>query len=71
LGAWGVQVIKEHHWFSGLDWNHVLNRNYKPPRVPTVDPNDEASNFDSHANLGPMKHAFILKPEQQAHFIDF
>jgi hypothetical protein len=30
----GVDSIKSHKWFKGIDWNKVINKKYKPPINP-------------------------------------
>ena len=42
----GVQSIKNHEFFSGIDWQKVLNKEYKPPVKPNVKDHSDTKNID-------------------------
>lgn len=42
----GVDDIKMHKWFSGLDWMAVFNKRLSAPMIPKVKHAGDASNFD-------------------------
>ncbi|KAF0691380.1 Aste57867_17376 [Aphanomyces stellatus] len=42
----GVGDIINHRWFSGYDWDGLLNRKLTPPIVPQLKSNMDASNFE-------------------------
>jgi serine/threonine kinase 38 len=44
LGANGVQEIKEHPFFKGLDWENL--RNTKSPFIPNVKDEEDCTRFD-------------------------
>ncbi|KXS21292.1 kinase-like protein [Gonapodya prolifera JEL478] len=44
----GVKDIKGHKWFADLDWEKVLQRQYKPAYVPAVKHAGDTSNFDQY-----------------------
>ena len=39
----GVEDVKRHKWFTGVDWNVVLRKEIPPPWVPEV-----KGMFDTH-----------------------
>ena len=39
-----VSEIKNHPWLRDVDWNDVLEKNIKPPFIPSI----YESNFDSN-----------------------
>jgi len=48
LGAGGVQEIKDHEWFSDIDWNSVAERTMLPPYKPRAeDSNNDISSLES------------------------
>ena len=67
----GVQAIKDHPWFTNMDWGHLAAKAYMPPHVPTVKSVDDASCFDKFDNLAPMESGANLAPAQQAWFACF
>lgn len=40
--------VKEHKWFSGLDWDAVYNGQVEAPFLPKVEGNGDSSNFESY-----------------------
>eukprot|EP00053_Salpingoeca_punica_P010651 m.95525 g.95525 ORF g.95525 m.95525 type:complete len:480 (-) comp15454_c0_seq4:471-1910(-) len=47
LGAEGVEEIKAHPFFRGINWDDVYNRKLQPPFVPKVADQLDTSNFDA------------------------
>lgn len=45
LGTGGAQEVKEHIYFSGLDWNSLLRQ--KAEFVPQLEHDEDTSYFDS------------------------
>jgi serum/glucocorticoid-regulated kinase 2 len=45
LGVNGVEEIKQHEFFKGLDWNDVLKKKLTPPFVFEVKGIEDVSNF--------------------------
>lgn len=45
LGTGGAQEVKEHLYFSGLDWNSLLRQ--KAEFVPQLEHDEDTSYFDS------------------------
>lgn len=43
--AAGAEEIKEHPWFTGIDWNKVYNWKYQSPLLPIVSDDSDSSNF--------------------------
>ena len=35
LGSSGVEEVKNHPFFGGINWNDVLQKRYAPPFVPS------------------------------------
>lgn len=46
LGANGSDQIKNHPWFSKVNWNALLTRAIKAPFVPILTSDADTSNFD-------------------------
>ena len=44
----GVQDIKEHKWFAGVDWVKLVNLEIPAPYVPKVASEGDTSNFDEY-----------------------
>lgn len=44
----GADDIKKHKWFSGFDWEALLQRQLPAPIVPTVNGDADTSNFDPY-----------------------
>ncbi|XP_029410176.1 cAMP-dependent protein kinase catalytic subunit PRKX [Nannospalax galili] len=44
----GVDDVKRHRWFRGVDWDSVVLRKLKPPIVPKVSGDSDTSNFESY-----------------------
>ena len=51
----GVDDIKKHKWFKGLDWKKLAKAEATPPMVPTVASDDDTSNFDKYPEEKPTK----------------
>ncbi|CAD8064804.1 unnamed protein product [Paramecium primaurelia] len=45
LGSNGIQEIKKHNFFSGIDWELVEQRKLQPPIVPRIKNLEDLSNF--------------------------
>lgn len=44
----GVEDIKRHRWFRGVDWESVPHKKLKPPIVPKVTGDGDTSNFETY-----------------------
>jgi len=44
----GVEDIKQHRWFSGLNWDDLLDKKLTAPYLPTVRGPDDTSNFEEY-----------------------
>jgi len=44
----GVDDIKNHKWFAGVDWEAMKELNAPPPFLPTVGGADDTSNFQKY-----------------------
>jgi len=44
----GVDDVKKHKWFKGLDWDLLLNRSTEAPFVPILKSSDDTSMFDRY-----------------------
>ena len=44
----GISMIMKHKWFSGFDWDALLNKTLEVPIKPRVKGWDDTSNFDSY-----------------------
>ena len=45
LGVNGVEEIKQHEFFKGLDWDAVYHKKLAPPFIPEVKGFEDVSNF--------------------------
>lgn len=67
----GARDIKQHPWFSGVDFDAIIKRAKPGPIVITAKSEDDTSNFDDYSDIGPMEHEFRLTEEDQLAFTDF
>ncbi|CAM9103226.1 unnamed protein product [Discosporangium mesarthrocarpum] len=44
----GSKMVKEHKWFTGIDWDAVYNGQVDPPFLPHVSGNGDTSNFEEY-----------------------
>ncbi|KAG2451162.1 hypothetical protein HYH02_003770 [Chlamydomonas schloesseri] len=64
-GPEGVQAIKDHAWFTNLDWSLVVAKAYQPPHVPKLASDDDTRCFDSFEHLPPLDSgAHLTRPQQ-------
>ena len=42
----GVANIKDHPWFSTIDWNRLINQELKAPFIPKLEDDLDTQNFD-------------------------
>lgn len=47
----GIEEIKAHPWFNGVDWDLLAERKVKPPFVPTLGSDDDDSFI---SKVGPL-----------------
>ena len=45
----GVQDIKRHKWFAGLDWDKLKSLEVPAPYIPKVSHDGDTANFDAYA----------------------
>ena len=53
FGPKDAMAIKEHRFFSGVDFDAVLQRRTKPPFLPALKSEDDFSNFDTEFTSKP------------------
>jgi serine/threonine protein kinase len=53
----GVNDIKGHRFFKGLDWNALVSRTIKPPYTPKVSSASDISNFSSYPDSDKLSPA--------------
>ena len=46
----GIDMIKQHKWFSTFDWDALFKSNMKAPIIPIIKSEKDRSNFESAAN---------------------
>ena len=44
----GASQIKQHPWFTGLDWDAMVKQEIKPPYKPSIQSNTDVSNFETY-----------------------
>ncbi|KAL5106756.1 cAMP-dependent protein kinase catalytic subunit alpha [Taenia crassiceps] len=67
----GVADIQSHVWFTGIDWVDILDRKVKPPYVPHVKDDSDASHFDDYPEEETTDTTTIPKMLYEAEFADF
>jgi len=67
----GARDIKQHPWFSGVDFDAIIKRTKPGPIVITAKSEDDTSNFDDYSDVGPIEHEFVLTADNQQLFEDF
>jgi serine/threonine protein kinase len=75
LGARGVEEVKSHPWFNGIDWDKVISKAYEPPFQPSVRGLEDVSNFDKGFTTEVATDSIIeqttLTESDQAQFLNF
>ena len=68
-GIKGVEAVKRHKWFRGVDWAMVLRREIPPPWVPEIKSIDDTHFFDNY----PDSVDFVPPPPEDVNalFKDF
>ncbi|KAJ6233718.1 ribosomal protein S6 KINASE [Anaeramoeba flamelloides] len=54
LGSGGVEEIKNHEFFDGVDWEKIYNGGYVPEFIPTIKERDDLQNFDEKFTSKPI-----------------
>jgi len=67
----GPRDIKNHPWFSGIDWKAVVQKDLFAPIQPEFEGDDDTSNFDDYSDVGAIDHQFNLTNDEQALFSAF
>lgn len=44
----GAQLIKEHPWFAGFDWQALIDKKLPAPIIPKIKSTEDLSNFDDY-----------------------
>jgi len=47
----GIEDVKNHRWFRGVDWKILLRRDIQPPIIPKVGGGNCTINFENYAEL--------------------
>ena len=64
----GCDDIKQHPWFSSLDWDAVLNRKVKAPWIPKLKNETDTSNFDPYGADDHVDNGYIDKGDWDKDF---
>ncbi|XP_043277250.1 ribosomal protein S6 kinase 2 beta isoform X2 [Venturia canescens] len=67
LGVGGVEEIKNHAFFSSIDWDALLRKEVTPPFRPAVTHEDDALYFDSEFTSKTPKDSPGVPPSASAH----
>uniref|UniRef100_A0A3Q0SWH8 protein kinase C n=1 Tax=Amphilophus citrinellus TaxID=61819 RepID=A0A3Q0SWH8_AMPCI len=75
-GERDAEEVKKHLFFRTIDWTALLAKKVKPPFVPTIQGNNDVSNFDDEFTseapiLTPPREPRVLCSEEQNLFSDF
>lgn len=65
----GVDDIKKHKWFTGLDWQGVLSMQVSPPIKPSVRSDHDTSNFEKYPDS--FEEGAPIDKRDQELFVDF
>jgi len=75
LGANGVDEVKAHPWFAGIDWDKVISKSYEPPFQPAVRGIEDTTFFDPEFTSETPQDTLVpqsnLSSEQQGQFAGF
>ncbi len=66
----GVEDIKRHKWFKGIDWEAVTQKKLIPPIVPKVSHDGDTKNFDKYDEDG-WKDVPVASSKNLLSFEDF
>mmetsp|Transcript_40528 Transcript_40528/g.94110 ORF Transcript_40528/g.94110 Transcript_40528/m.94110 type:complete len:360 (-) Transcript_40528:96-1175(-) len=66
----GVEDVKKHKWYKGMDWDLLLTRSVTPPFRPPVQADDDTSMFDRYPESTENSAPAISAKEQES-FQDF
>eukprot|EP00298_Acanthocystis_sp_HF-20_P026885 c4717_g1_i1.p1 GENE.c4717_g1_i1~~c4717_g1_i1.p1 ORF type:complete len:337 (-),score=79.76 c4717_g1_i1:25-1035(-) len=66
----GIEDIKQHKWFKGIDWEELENATLTPPIIPKVSNEADTSNFDQYEE-SPHPPPGISVADQKRYFDDF
>jgi serine/threonine protein kinase len=70
-GADGIEEIKRHKFFAGIDWTKMNNREVKPPHQPELDRANCSADFELQDQFFSDKKEIELTDEQQLNFKGF
>jgi len=70
-GPGGVDEIKNHPWFSGINWNLLLEQKLKPPFIPAPNCETDLCYFDSTFKNKPVSALFCPSPFELFKLKDF
>jgi cGMP-dependent protein kinase len=51
----GASSVMKQKWFSGFDWNSLLDRKLEVPMKPDMKSSEDLSNFDAYEELNNAK----------------
>jgi hypothetical protein len=68
----GVNDIKNHAWFIGVDWNTISQKMFRPPIQPIARTPGDTSNFTTYAEESTsLSNPVTIPMEYQLLFKDF
>jgi serine/threonine protein kinase len=59
--ATGPAELKQHPWFTGIDWSKLYHHKYQPPLLPVVESEGDSSNFADYSD--PASLADVVSPD--------
>eukprot|EP00439_Symbiodinium_sp_Y106_P032835 s4304_g3.t3 len=62
----GVEDVKKHKWYKGMDWDLLLTRSVTPPFRPPVQSEDDTSMFDRYPESTEASAPAISAKEQES-----
>ncbi|CAE7663497.1 PRKX [Symbiodinium pilosum] len=62
----GVEDLKKHKWYKGMDWDLLLTRSVTPPFRPPVQSEDDTSMFDRYPESTEASAPAISAKEQES-----
>ncbi|KAI8085001.1 camp-dependent protein kinase 2 [Halteromyces radiatus] len=63
----GAEDVKRHAWFEGVDFNRLLARQHRPPYVPSIRGDGDASHFDRYPESNE-QYGIQTGPDPYVHF---
>mmetsp|Transcript_642 Transcript_642/g.1042 ORF Transcript_642/g.1042 Transcript_642/m.1042 type:complete len:354 (-) Transcript_642:1142-2203(-) len=62
----GIQEIKSHLWFYGMNWTGLYNKSLQAPFLPVTNSQDDVRYFSQEFTRSPPRESLLMVPEASA-----